>query len=396
MTRTTSLQREGRARSVGGQREAAWYAEPMRGLALTIVLWGTACDGITLPPLLPCADCCGTRIGGYTSRLWRVAPDLSQDEKLSFHRDDFTLNSVAFGDVDGDGTADAVFAAAGFAGLAVVRDIAGGDGEVELDVDLLDPLDPPQLALVDMDGDGDLDVLSARHEGNNTILLENDGSGHFRSLGEVFADAPRLLIVDLDGAPPVEIFTSPGTGPLALLQGTASGALEVPGISPGMPVAVDVDEDGDRDLVATGWQDDARILVLRINDGAGALEAVVLPLEVDRDATVTVLEDQRELVVQEGRAFRAIGLGTTALGPGRALGQLPEDSNCVSGGCPVVLLDLSGDGTQDALLTTAEQDLVALEESGMRRAPGRGGELLLDGDTPWLLDAPQRCVGEGF
>ncbi|MCC7072453.1 MAG: VCBS repeat-containing protein [Deltaproteobacteria bacterium] len=368
----------------------------MRVLVMTIALGASACDGFTLPPLLPCADCCGTRIGGYTSHLWRVAPDLSLDEKISFHRDDFTLNSVAFGDVDGDGSEDAVFAAAGFAGLALVRDVGGGDGNVELSPDLLDALDPPQLALVDMDGDGDLDVLAARHEGSAAVLLENDGLGQFRSLGELFADAPRLLIVELDGAPPTEIFGSSGTGPLELLQGTASGALDVPGATLLMPVAVDVDEDGDLDLVGVGWQDDARVVVARLNDGAGALTALVLPLDVDRDATVTLRAGQRELVVQEGPSFAAIALGTTALGPRRALGQLPDGSTCVSGGCPVLLLDLTGDGSRDALLSTVQEELVALEESGVRRSVGRAGELLLAGDTPWLLDAPMRCAGEGF
>lgn len=367
----------------------------MRGLVLSIALWGSACDGFTLPPLLPCADCCGTRIGGYTSRLWRVAPDLTVDERIAFHSDDFTLNSAAFGDVDGDGTEDAVFASTGFAGFAVCRDVVEGDGRVELDADLLDALDPPQLVPVDMDGDADLDVLSARYEGNGTVLLENDGTGGFRSLGEVFSDAPRLLVVDLDGAPPLEILSSPGTGPLELLQGNASGALDVPDAVLLMPVATDVDEDGDVDLVGTGWQDDARVLVLRLNDGAGGLAAVVLPLELGRDASVTLLPGQLELVVQDGRSFTALALGPTALGPGRALGQLPDDISCVSGGCPVALLDLTGDGTRDALLTTAQGDLVALEESGARRAAGRGA-LLLSGSTPWLLDGPQRCVGEGF
>lgn len=368
----------------------------MRGFILSIALWGSACDGFTLPPLLPCADCCGTRIGGYTSRLWRVAPDLTVDERIAFHRDDFTLNSATFGDVDGDGTEDAVFASAGFAGFAVSRDVVGGDGSVELDADLLDALDPPQLVLVDMDGDADLDVLSARNEGSATVLLENDGAGAFSSLGEVFSDAPRVLVVDLDGAPPVEIFSSSGTGTLEVLQGNASGALDVPDAVLVMPVATDVDEDGDVDLVGTGWQDDARVLVLRLNDGAGGLAAVVLPLDLGRDVSVTLLPGQLEMVVQEGRSFSTIVLGPTALGPGRALGQLPDDSNCVWGGCPVVLLDLTGDGTRDALLTTAEDDLVALEESGARRAAGGRGELLLSGGTPWLLDAPQRCVGEGF
>lgn len=111
---------------------------------------------------------------------------------------------VAIGDVDGDGLADVFFA--GFGGAsALYRNLGGWRFE---------EITPPSLALegvlargaalVDLDGDDDLDLVITVHGGRNRIFL-GDGAGGFSELedaglaGARGSTTPALVDTDGDG-----------------------------------------------------------------------------------------------------------------------------------------------------------------------------------------------------
>jgi hypothetical protein len=114
-----------------------------------------------------------------------------------------TPAGVALGDLDGDGWLDAVMAYGG--GSPVLMN----DGAGTLAIDETRTMDGTYLprassvAMVDLDGDGDLDVYLGRDDGEHDLLLSNDGAAHFTSTrltgSEAASTTGAFADFDLDG-----------------------------------------------------------------------------------------------------------------------------------------------------------------------------------------------------
>jgi hypothetical protein len=177
--------------------------------------------------------------------------------------------SIAVGDLDGDGRPDLVCANAtannlsvflqpasgGFAGVSPATIGSGATTKA-----------PAQVLVVDIDGDGDLDIVSANTTGDNVTIFLNPGNGVFPAAPSLILGAtastpsPRAVAVgDLDGDGDLDIAVAcggnnrvaiflqgaPGSFPAAPSATLTSASLTTPDT-----IAVaDVDHDGDVDIV---------------------------------------------------------------------------------------------------------------------------------------------------
>lgn len=185
----------------------------------------------------------------------------------------YRLDVAAVGDLDGDGDADLV---GGYDGLKVW--LNNGDGEFG------EPLEqffgsayPTSVTLVDLDKDGDLDILPTRYDTIHGSLtpLQNDGHGHFTTVFRDIGVARDVAAGDFDGDGDVDLaFARVNRGIEVYLQQTpwdftmVDAPLDYVDVS--ALVAGDWDADGDPDLVAV----QNGVPIVLSNDGAGRFSEV--------------------------------------------------------------------------------------------------------------------------
>jgi hypothetical protein len=213
--------------------------------------------------------------------------------------------SVALGDLDGDGDLDAATGVC-CGGIAFFADdrrevlpsaalvwINDGIGEFEDSGQRLGTQGVSDIALGDLDGDGDLDAYAANSssvadlEGNDEhnqpdLVWLNDGSGHFESSGQRLGQQESLAAAlgDLDSDGDLDAFVA-GRGPALvwLNDGRAffTASDQRLGDLPARHVSLgDLDSDGDLDALLYNDQD-AQIW---LNDGDGGFQLSRQQLEM--------------------------------------------------------------------------------------------------------------------
>ncbi|MEM7249749.1 MAG: FG-GAP-like repeat-containing protein, partial [Acidobacteriota bacterium] len=190
-----------------------------------------------------------------TSSLW-----LNDGSGTFTHHQTFgNGHNADFGDIDGDGDIDLVTSREGFGDQTWFN-----DGSANFTVGQLFPrgaLRGPNSAFGDIDGDDDLDLIITNTGTPATIWL-NDGTGNFTdsgmtlSAGDTFDDSiVQVALADIDGDDDLDVLCVNGFGgresPIYLNDGSGNftlsangfGNLEARGI-----VVEDFDDDGDLDI----------------------------------------------------------------------------------------------------------------------------------------------------
>jgi hypothetical protein len=197
------------------------------------------------------------------------------------------LCAVCWGDHDNDGDLDILFA--GGPVFEVCRN-DGGDvfATVEIDGSLPGAF-YPAAAWGDYDSDGDLDILltGSYRLGPVSTLYRNDGGGVFTDIKASLTGVWRSSVAwgdyDNDGDLDILLAGSSGSGPVsAIYRNGGDGAFadvgaNLPGVSDGAVAWGDYDNDGDLDLLLTGFTGAEALSRIYRNDGTVANSAPAAP-----------------------------------------------------------------------------------------------------------------------
>ncbi len=191
--------------------------------------------------------------------------------------------SVAVGDLDGDGDLDlavAIDTVETFDDVAVL--LNSGDGTFAPPTLFSVGTVPKSLEMGDMDGDGDLDVAVVNQGSGDVSILLNNGNGTFAP--EVFyatGDGPQdVALGDLDGDGDLDVATAnDGSDDISVLLNNGNGTLAprttfAVGPGPASLAMGDLDGDNDLDLAVGISSGNDRVSILK-NFGNGTFAAPV-------------------------------------------------------------------------------------------------------------------------
>ncbi|QHJ06022.1 T9SS type A sorting domain-containing protein [Hymenobacter busanensis] len=236
---------------------------------------------------------------------------------------------------------------------------------------------PNQIKLTDVDGDGDLDMLSSNstyYGGNPVSVRLNNGAGQFSGstdvpVASVQQGAYCLTLGDVDGDGDIDFITTNTTDKVSLRLNNGTG-----GYGAGYDLTLntssltsldlaDIDGDGDLDCLAYGYLLPSResVLSVRLNNGTGLFAGgytdtysvpqgneggTIRTADLDNDGDLDLVRTSRNGY----RVFIQLNDGTGRFG---APAQLPALA-----GNDVSLADLDGD---------TDLDLVVLDDNGLGR-----------------------------
>ena len=355
--------------------------------------------------------------------------------------------AVATGDFDGDNIPDAAIACGG-SGNEVV--IALNDGAGNFTAHEQSPGvnsiavggEPAWIAAGDLDGDSDLDLVTANTDTSLVSILINDGSAHYTVMSELnTTNQPDCVqLADMDGDDDLDIVLAHDAGASVSVildvvpYGFTTFALTDTANSAAGPVLVDVGEDSRGDLDAIVGSRSAQTPEFRVHlgDGAGGFgEPIVYSLDAavralaggdlddDAKADLALCLNSNEVAVFQNdssgnfiEAWRSAPLdqvpmvirigdldGDTA--PDLAivyngvLGVFYNQGSCQFGGFQSFS---SGSSTQDIALGDIDVDddldvLAASADSGFFRNDGSGG---FTEYKPLGIDADLAAIWNGF
>ena len=266
---------------------------------------------------------------------------------------------VALGDANGDGNLDLAVSYVGASRRGnVALHLGHGNGTFESAWTPHLTIHPTNTRLVDMDRDGNLDIVLASTTGIS--ILRGDGGGGFgiaeESLRGIYVHCVTVADFNADGWPDLAAASNEaGKAFVASLLGIGGGSFAAPsrhesGNDVRFLAAADADGDGWTDLIL-GNVDRTGLSVLRWEDGAGFQPGIrssglggprhftLADFDSDARIDVAVLGSVSErVVVSFGRGDGRFGFDTTL--------QTSQYPNCVA------IRDLNADGVPDLAIAS--------------------------------------------
>ncbi|QSE98791.1 FG-GAP-like repeat-containing protein [Fulvivirga lutea] len=224
----------------------------------------------------------------------------------------------------------------------------------------------------DLDGDGDLDVLSASQNNGLIAWYENDGSGSFgttQTITTAVFGAISVYAADLDGDGDLDVLSAAeGGGFIAWHENDGSGTFgAMQTITNGAPTAssvyaADLDGDGDLDVLSAS---EANGIAWYENDGSGsfgALQTITTEASGAKSVYAADLDGDGDLDVLSASQFDNRIAWCENDGSG-SFGPLQTITTGASAAWSVYAADLDGDGDLDVLSASLVDDRIAWYEN---------------------------------
>ncbi len=329
-------------------------------------------------------------------------------------------HSVVAADLDGDGDLDVLGGFRTSTDGIVWYENLDGRGRFDERRAVGDPDGPSAVSVVavDMDGDGDMDILAVLRAwySRHVVWYENDGSGHFGPYRPILSDGPRGLsafAVDWDQDGDVDVLCAGGVDDSLFWYENLDGAgffglpRELGALDDGFALEqlADLDGDGDEDFVVTSTHQVAWYENRGEHQPLGPLQVIMqsgyqryaihaADLDGDGDEDVLAASDNGQAIVWLENKH---GSGTFA--PQRLVTRRVHEPQAI------VTADLDGDGDRDIAVAGAGGRTVSWVENtdglgrfGVTRAlfPTVGGvrsvhaaDMDGDGDLDVLSASPE-------
>ena len=224
----------------------------------------------------------------------------------------------------------------------------------------------------DLDGDGDMDVLSASTYDDKIAWYQNDGAGQFSSQliisSEVNA-AQSVYAADLDGDGDMDVLSAALlSDQIAWYENDGNGQFSSATIStsangPRSVFAADLDGDGDMDVLAASRYDNA--VSWFENEGGGQFSEInIISTQAEEAMDVFAADLNGDGTTDVLSASE--GDNKIAWYPNLGQGQFSEQlalPSYVGGATAVYAADLDGDGDQDVLYASSNEDEVGWFEN---------------------------------
>ncbi len=286
---------------------------------------------------------------------------------------------VTTGDLDGDGDLDVV--SAYHSNIAWYQNDGNGNFGSQQTITTA-VSDARNVTIGDLDGDGDLDVLSASRNDNRIAWYENDGDGNFGALRTITPVGTSAAIGvidvttgDLDGDGDLDVVSSSISGiSVAWYEndgnGNFSGQRTITTESGGMysVTTSDLDGDGDLDVLSTSLNDNAPLSWYR-NDGSGNFgsQRIVFGIGANTTYSATIADMDGDGDLDALSASFADG--TIAWYENSGDGNFGDQriiSTAANGAFGVATGDLDGDGDLDVLSASFVDNRIAWYENAVR------------------------------
>ncbi|CAF0839234.1 unnamed protein product [Adineta steineri] len=274
---------------------------------------------------------------------------------------------IAVGDVDGDGDRDIVAANYGSGNVSVFLNIGNGAFAPQVTYSAGNGSQLWSVALADVDGDGKLDIIVPNYTANNIGVFLNSGTGTFAAqvVYSTLTFLKTLTVADVNGDGKNDIivtnFNVNNVGVL-LNTGTGTFAAQVTYATDAYPYAVttgDVDGNGKLDIIVTNYLANVGIL---INNGTGTFGAQ-MTYSTDSYAMSVATADidgDSTLDIIVGNYISCDVSVLLNTGTGTFNNQTTYSTGIGSNPLSVAAVDLNGDNKPDIIVANSHADNVGV------------------------------------